>query len=199
MVIEDEGGVLGDERRRMEIKVFDDKEGENSGDDMNKGKLGNKGEDVTKNKGVDEGVDSGGDDENIGKMDVGDVEKEVVREKKGGVKRNKVNFEEIELRRSQRERKLVMQTGFDEELDEYFPEDDRSRKKRKKNLIIKEGEENRRTRARTRTKKEKCVDGGVSYAEQKRRPLTDENVYIQCFLLLEFRTCYVYNCIYLFF
>lgn len=125
-MIEDEGGVLGDERRRMEIKVFDDKEGENSGDDMNKGKLGNKGEDVTKNKGVDEGVDSGGDDENIGKMDVGDVEKEVVREKKGGVKRNKVNFEEIELRRSQRERKLVMQTGFDEELDEYFPEDDRS-------------------------------------------------------------------------
>ncbi|XP_074332846.1 lysine-specific demethylase JMJ29-like isoform X2 [Apium graveolens] len=140
-----------------------------------------------------EDVDLGIDDVDLGKIsdfaeeqndkigvsdeiDVGD-DAEVTKEKgekvkRGGCKQMEVvNFDEIQLRRSVRERKPVMKTAFHEELDEFFPEYDGLRKRHKKTVSNKDGEETSKPRISSRTTKGKSV----TYAEIKKRPLMDEN------------------------
>ncbi|KAK1369392.1 hypothetical protein POM88_035484 [Heracleum sosnowskyi] len=107
-----------------------------------------------------------------GDVDLGYVEQNISDsvpvKRGGGVEKNKLV---TELRRSTRERKQVIKSGFQEELDEFFPED-RSLKKGKRSSFNKDGDQSGKTS--TRSMKGKGVDGGVSYTENKKRPRTDD-------------------------
>lgn len=166
--LEDQGGV--DSESFVKENLKDDVD--SGKDDVDLGKIS----DLAPVKAEEETDKVGAGDE----IDVGEVTKEKgVNEKRGGGGKQKkvvVIYDETELRRSVRERKPVMKTGFQEELDEFFPEDDCSRKRRKKNVSNKDGEETSKTRTSTRSTKGKGLQGPVSYAEKKKRPLTDENV-----------------------
>ncbi|KAK1369170.1 hypothetical protein POM88_035262 [Heracleum sosnowskyi] len=114
-------------------------------------------------------VEAEDDIEKIGASDEIDVDdkvevakdKGVSEKKRGGVKQKKVvNYDATELRRSSRERKSVVKTGFQQEVDDF------SQKKREKSVPNKDGGTS------ARITKGKGVQGG---AERKPSALTDEN------------------------